>query len=122
MTLVMLRLRLPMIAAALDTSAELLLARPLQHDLKQFMLDFPSRVIVDTDFPGQLQRRDALLALGQKIDGEEPLGQQQSGSMKNRSSGDGGLMMTTVTLGYLEKPVSPAFRSTLRDLSIGVGG
>ena len=52
------------------------------------MLDFPGRVLVDTDFPGQLQRRDALLALGQKIDGKEPFGERQSGSMKNRSSGD----------------------------------
>ena len=72
----------------LDASGELLLALPLQHDLKQFMPDFPGRVMVDTDFPGQLQRRDALLAPGQKTDGEEPLGQRQSCSMENRSSGD----------------------------------
>ena len=45
-----------------------------------------------------LQRREAILALGQQVDGQEPGGQQQVGGMEDGASGKRGLMMTAMTL------------------------
>ena len=66
------------------------------------MLEPPSRAIADPDEPLQFQGGDIVLALGQKVDGLEPLDQGQFGSVKDRPCGQGNLGMATVALEGLD--------------------
>jgi len=85
----------------LDTSRQLLFALALQHYRHQFVLEFPGRIVVDADFAGQLQRRGALLTLGQQIDSQEPFPQGQFGAVEDGAGGQRGLVVTFVALVYL---------------------
>jgi len=82
----------------LDASGEPLSLVALVHDLQQLVFELPGRVVADAELPGQLQRREAILALGQQVDGQEPGGQRQVGGMEDGAGGERGLMMTAMTL------------------------
>jgi len=61
----------------------------------------PDGVVVDPEVARELQCRQALLALGEQKDGEEPLGQRQLRAMEEVAGGQRGLMMALMALVYL---------------------
>lgn len=76
------------------------------HDLQQLVFELPGGVVSDAKLPGQLQCRDATLALGQQINGQKPGGQRQVRAMEDGAGGQRGLVMTAMTL--IEPPRQPA--------------
>ena len=82
----------------LDAPGERLSLVTLVHDLQELVLELPGSVVTDPQLAGQLQRREATLALGQQVDGQEPSGQRQVGGMEEGAGGKRGLMMTAMTL------------------------
>jgi len=85
----------------LNPVAERVLPTTLQHHLHQFVLHSPGGVVFDPKVPRQLERRDALLVLGEQIDREKPFRQCQLRAMEHGPSGQRGLMVAFVTLKYL---------------------
>ena len=85
----------------LDPVAEGVMPTTLKHHLHQLVLHPPGGIVVDPEVARELQRRQALLALGKQIDGEEPLGQRQLRAMEKGAGGQRGLMMALMTLVYL---------------------
>ena len=82
----------------LDAAGERLPLVTLVHDLQQLVLELPGGVVADAELPGQLQRRETILALGQQIDGQEPGGERQMRGMEDGAGGERGLMMTAMAL------------------------
>lgn len=82
----------------LDASAQRLALVTLEHDLQELVLELPGRVVSDAEFPGQLQRRDAAIALGEQIDRQEPGVQRQVSTMEDRTGSQRGLMMAAMAL------------------------
>lgn len=82
----------------LDAPGERLSLVAFVHDLQQLVFELPGRVVGDAELPGQLQCRDTALALGEQIDRQEPGGQRQVRTMKDRTSGQRGLMMAAMAL------------------------
>jgi len=68
------------------------------HDLQQIVLELPSRVVGDAELPGQLQPRNAALALGEQIDRLEPDGQRQVSAMEDSPGGQRRLVMAAMAL------------------------
>jgi len=85
----------------LDPVAEGVLPTTLKHHLHQLVLHPPDGVVVDPEVARELQCRQALLALGEQKDGEEPLGQRQLRAMEEVAGGQRGLMMALMALAYL---------------------
>ena len=56
----------------LDAPGEGLSLVALLHDLQEPVLELPGGVVAEAELAGQLQRREADLALGQQVDGQEP--------------------------------------------------
>ncbi len=68
----------------LDASGEPFSLVALVHDLQQLVFELPGSVVVaDAELPRQLQRRDAILALSQQVEGQEPDGQRQVRGMED---------------------------------------
>jgi len=90
----------------LDTPGEPFSLVALVHDLQELVLELPGGVVGDAELPGQLQCREAALALGQQIDSQKPGGQWQVRTMENGAGSHRGLMMAAMTL--IEPPRQPA--------------
>ena len=69
--------------ADLDPVAEGILLTALEHHLHQFVLYPPGSVVLDAEVTGELHRRQALFALREQKDGEEPLGQRKFRAMED---------------------------------------
>jgi len=82
----------------LDPLAEGALTTALQHHLHQLVFHPPGGVVFDPEVTRQLHRRDALLALGEQEDSEEPLGQRELCAVKDRPGGQRRLMVAFVAL------------------------
>lgn len=78
----------------LDTLGERLALVKLVHDLQQ--LELPGGVVADTELAGQLQHREASLALGQQVEGQGPGGEREKCGMENGANGERSLMMAMV--------------------------
>ncbi len=72
----------------LDAPGECLSLVTLVHDLQELVLELPGSVVADPQLAGQLQRQEAILALGQQVDGQEPGGQRQVGGMEDGAGSD----------------------------------
>jgi len=58
----------------LDIAGELVHRVPLQHHLKQFLLDEPRRIPFDVELAGQFERRDVVFRCRDQMHRQEPLG------------------------------------------------
>ena len=85
----------------LDPVAERDLPATLEHHLHQLVLHPPGGVVFDPEVARELQRRQALLALGEREDGEEPLGQREFRAVEDGSGGQRGLVVALMALVYL---------------------
>ncbi len=82
----------------LDTSGERLALVTFVHDLQQLVFELPGSVVADAKLPGQLQRRDATLALGEQVNRQEPGGQRKVRAMEDGTGGQRGLMVAVMAL------------------------
>lgn len=82
--------------------AEGILLATLEHHLPQFVLHPPGGVVFGAEIPRELHYRDALLALSEQKDGEEPLGQREFRAVEDRPGGQRGLMMALVYLATVQ--------------------
>ena len=68
------------------------------HDLLQFVLESQGGFGRNPDGPGQIERGDAVLGLGDQVDGQHPGGQGQFGRGEDGALGQRGLETTSPTL------------------------
>lgn len=71
----------------LDAADQALLGVALHHDLLELVLDRPRRRLGDAEAAAEFQAGDALLALGQVIEGTKPAPQRKLGRGEDRSGG-----------------------------------
>ena len=89
----------------LNRTGESLTRLAFEHHLHQLVLDLPGRVLRGPQMPGELERRDAVLALRQQVDGLEPDDQRQLGAVEDGVCRQGRLETTPTALDQ-----SPAFQ------------
>src|SRR5512132_1552563 len=70
-----------------EAADEALLGVALHHHLLEFVLDRPRRALGDAETTAELQAGDALLALGQVIEGANPAPQRKLGCREDRAGG-----------------------------------
>src|SRR5512132_3408477 len=70
-----------------EAADEALLGVALHHHLLEFVLDRPRRALGDAETTAELQAGDALLALGQVIEGAKPAPQRKLGCCEDRAGG-----------------------------------
>ena len=71
---------------------------PVFHDLLQFVLESQGGLGRHTDGPGQIERGDAVLGLGDQVDGQHPDGQGPLGRGKDGALGQRGLEAAVIDL------------------------
>ena len=71
---------------------------PVFHDLLQFVLESQGGLGRDTDGLGQVERGDAVLGLGDQVDGQHPDGQGPLGRGKDGALGQRGLEAAVIDL------------------------
>ena len=79
------------------------------HDLLQFVLESQGGFGRNPDGPGQIERGDAVLGLGDQVDGQHPGGQGQLGRGEDGALGQRGLETALSTLVQL---------ATLQDIAV----
>ena len=70
----------------------------LLHHLQELVLHLPSRVPAHAQLPRQFQRRNAVPALRQQVERQEPDGQRQLGGDAERAGDEGGLAVAGMAL------------------------
>ena len=70
----------------LDTAIELARGFTLAHDMHQFVLQQPGRLVAHAQMALEFQGRDIVLGLGQQVHTQKPCGQRKFGGLKNRAA------------------------------------
>ena len=82
----------------LDGPVQRAVVVPFLHDLEDLVLQQPGGIVGDPQLALQFQDRHGVLALGEKVDRQEPEGERQLGAGKERLGSQRGLVTATVAL------------------------